>query len=195
MYVIDRILNSNTTLIGHDARNEISVEKILNSIPGIVSFGKDTEITDHEILNYFDSVSHIRNYKISLLKNENIIISVYLNNLIFEKDDNLVMGFPEFKSKKMKNFLSTLQSRIYLLSCENSIKIKLVLVTSVNKTFLPSGQSIVLKGGDFMLYMCDVAIQIIEDKIQIIKDRQYSEKNFHLKEEIRELSINQILNE
>lgn len=111
------------------------------------------------------------------------------------------MGFPEFKSKKMNNFLSTLQSRIYLLSCENSIKIKLVLVTSVNKTFLPPGQSIVLKGGDFMqsflrmLYMCDVAIQIIEDKIQIIKDRQYSEKNFHLKEEIRELSITQILNE
>lgn len=188
MYVIDRILNSNTTIIGHDTRNEIVVEKLLNLIPGVVFIGKDDRISTDDALEYFNSTSYVRNYKLSMLNNESIYIVVYINNISLEKDSELS------RSVLIKRFVKTIQSQIYTLRT-NDVKINLILVSGIYTSITPSGQSISFRSPDTLLYECDVAIQLVGDRLSIVKDRNEEEKNFNIKSELREVLINSILDE
>ena len=52
MNILDRILESNTTLIGYDAQNDLTVDKIVNFLPSVTVFGRVLSINSNEILEH-----------------------------------------------------------------------------------------------------------------------------------------------
>ena len=84
MNILDRILLTNTTLIGYDTQNEISVQKLLRFLPSVTLF-ESAEAS--EILQHFSSLAHFRDYKLNSLLNDNSInfIVVDLSTLYFNE--------------------------------------------------------------------------------------------------------------
>ena len=209
--ILNRILKSNTTLIGYDIVNEINVNRLVNLVPNLISFtgtgrGMHTGATVNafEILAYFGSVSHKRDYRLSTLldEQETQYVVVDLSNLIFI-DDLAMPGTGKTTLKSyLKTFVSELSSMLYNLSTDESpVKFKLILLSLTYSTpvQLPSGNNIKIsfRGGESPMYMSDLVIQISDDTLSVIKDR-ISPSNVHVtdfKERFRDLTIKQIFNE
>ena len=84
MNLLEKIQKSNTTLIGYDAQNEISVEKLLRFLPSVTLFENVESI---EILEHFNSLAHFRDYKLDSLLNDNSVnyIVVDLSSIYFNE--------------------------------------------------------------------------------------------------------------
>jgi hypothetical protein len=196
MSILERILDANTTLIGFDSENEINVNKIVSFIPNIIAFTQTDEevytggvINATEILEYFNSLAHSRDYKLSsLLNNQDIqYVVVDISNLTF--DD----GYNNTK------FIAELQSKLYNLSNDESlVKFKLILLSSL---YLAPPQPMItpqltFRGGQSSTYLSDLVIQLSGGKIKIIKDRRNVDNiTIDIREELRDLSLKQLFNE
>ena len=207
--ILKRILKSNTTLIGYDSRNEINANRLINLIPNIISFtgtgeGIHTGLSynSNKILEHFDSLSHFRDYKLaSLLDDETInyvVLDISYLTFFTENDDGTTSAYPGAiaNSKKLRNFLLQLQSRLYNLSSdESSVKFKLIVLSQIwsdNNLYA----KINFKGDDAGLYISDLVIQMVDDTLKITKDRYLNSKNImSIKEEFRQLTIKQLFDE
>lgn len=194
MNLLEKILNSNTTLIGYDTQNEISVEKLLRFLPSVTFF---REIESTGVLEHFNSLSHFRDYKLDSLLNEHSVnyIVVDLSTIYFNEDDKYQETFS--KAKSIANFVRELQSRIYTLSnTESLVKFKLILLTNIYVSMTPMNVQVEFKGGVTLKYVADLVVKFLGDSISIEKDRYDSDYlSRNTKQEFREISIKLLFDE
>jgi len=198
MNILDRILESNTTLIGYDAQNDLTVDKIVNFLPSVTVFGRVLSINSNKILEHFNSISHSRDYKLESLLNDKKCNYVIINigNVYFEEEydgDNIALK----KSMYIKKFISEIQSRLYTLSDPNAIEFKLILLSQLYVTMLPNvAPTIHYKGGTSPVYQSELVIKLLGDKLSIEKDRISSDYNeCSIRQELRDISIKSLFNE
>lgn len=196
MNLLEKILNSNTTLIGYDTQNEISVEKLLRFLPSVTFF---ESVETNEILEYFNSLSHFRDYKLDSLLNEHSVnyIVVDLSTICFNEGigDKYQETFSKVKS--IANFVRELQSRIYTLSnTESLVKFKLILLTNIYVSMTPMNVQVEFKGGMTLMYVADLVIKFLGDTVSIEKDRITDNRYINnTKQELREISIKSLFDE
>jgi hypothetical protein len=195
MNLLDKISYSNTTLIGYDTQNEQSVEKLLKFLPSVILFER---VSYKEIMEHFNSLSHFRDYKLSsILNNQSInYVVVDLSTISFEeesKDSNE----PFSKAVYIRRFIQELQSRLYTLSnTDSSIKFKLILLSNIYVTMTPLNTQIVFRGGDTVVYVADLVVKFLGDKLTVEKDRNnHPVYTQNVKEELREISIKSLFDE
>ena len=137
MNLLEKIQKSNTTLIGDDAQNEISVEKLLRFLPSVTLFENVESI---EILEHFNSLAHFRDYKLDSLLNDNSVnyIVVDLSSIYFNEGNEIGDNFRERRDQEIFSkvkFIKELQSRVYTLSNNESlVNFKLILLTNIYVT-------------------------------------------------------------
>ena len=207
MNILDRILISNTTLIGHDTQNEISVQKLLRFLPSVTLF-ESTEAS--EILQHFNSLSHFRDYKLNSLLNDNSInfIVVDLSTLYFNEEKETGDKYQETfsKAKYISNFVKELQSLLFTLSnTESLVKFKLILLTGIYATMTPMNVQVEFRGVMTLMYVADLVIKFLGDTVSIEKDRIRCKGNYffftdnryinNTKQELREISIKSLFDE
>jgi hypothetical protein len=187
MNIIDRILKSKYTTIAHNSQSEYQTIKLINLIPNRIEFGVNYVINEKTILDFFYSNSYIRDYKISSILNEelpsNIIVN--LSNIIKENEDSLTLN---------RSLVKNLQSIVYSLNNSESLAKHNLIFVSTSYTSL---DKLHIKGGNILTYSSELVIFLIDDNIIIEKDRdqyQNEKKSYNLNSEIREISINKILN-
>lgn len=194
MNILDRILNSNTTLMGHDTQNEILVEKLLEFLPSVTLF-KSVEVS--EIFQHFTSLSHFRDYKLDSLLNDKRVnfVIVDLSTLRFEsegQDSNFN------KAKHFRQFIRELQSLLFTLSNTDSVvKFKLILLSPLYASMTQRQPPTIHFGGsDVAIYSSDLVLKFLGESIYIEKDRIIDdEKFFNTKQELRELKIDKLFDE
>ena len=197
MNILDRILISNTTLIGHDTQNEISVEKLLRFLPSVTLF-ESTEAS--EILQHFSSLAHFRDYKLNSLLNDNSInfIVVDLTTLYFNEEKETGDKYQETfsKAKYISKFVKELQSLLFTLNTESLVKFKLILLTGLYVTMTPMNVQVEFRGGMTLMYVADLVIKFLGDKVSIEKDRITDNRYINnTKQELREISIKSLFDE
>jgi hypothetical protein len=198
MNLLEKILNSNTTLIGYDTQNEISVEKLLRFLPSVTFF---EEIEATEVLEHFNSLSHFRDYKLDSLLNGHSVnyIIVDLSTIKFNEGDEIGDKYQETfsKAKSIANFVRELQSRIYTLSnTESLVKFKLILLSNIYVSMTPMNIQVEFKGGMTLVYVADLVVKFLGDSISIEKDRYDSDYlSRNTKQEFREISIKLLFDE
>ena len=196
MNLLDKIQNSNTTLIGFDTQNEISVEKLLRFLPSVSLF---ENVEANEVLEHFNSLVHFRDYKLDSLLNGHSVnyIVVNLSTIYFNDKPDALNFYPLGKSKAINNFVKELQSLIYTLSnTESLVKFKLILLTNIYATLTPMNVQVQFKGGMTLIYAADLVIKFLGDSLSIEKDRYDSDYlKSGVKEELREISIKSLLDE
>jgi hypothetical protein len=188
MNILQRILNSNTTLIGYDTQNETSVEKILGFLPSVTLF---ENTSDKEVLEHFNSLSHFRDYKLDSLLGEPVnFVIVDLSTISFESE---IIS----KSKMYKKFIQELQSLLYTLSNSDSIiKFKLILLSKLYVSMIQLQPSLIHFGTEETLYISDLVLKFSGDMVIIEKDRISTDTYVNnIKQELREISINSIFDE
>lgn len=194
MNILDRILNSNTTLIGHDTQNGIIVEKLLEFLPSVTLF-KSVEVS--EIFQHFNSLSHFRDYKLDSLLNDKRVnfVIVDLSTLRFEsegQDSNFN------KAKHFRQFIRELQSLLFTLSNTDSVvKFKLILLSTLYASMTQRQPPTIHFGGsDVAIYISDLVLKFLGESIYIEKDRIIDdEKFFNTKQELRKLKIDKLFDE
>ena len=128
MNLLEKIQKSNTTLIGYDAQNEISVEKLLRFLPSVTLFENVESI---EILEHFNSLAHFRDYSVNY-------IVVDLSSIYFNEGNEIGDNFRERRDQEIFSkvkFIKELQSRVYTLSNNESlVNFKLILLTNIYVT-------------------------------------------------------------
>lgn len=198
MNIIQKILKSNTTTIGYDSFNEKNVKKIINFIPNVTSF-EETESDD--ILEHFNSISYKRNYNLDSILNDGDksvhYIVINLSSLIFKTDDLIL------RSKLILDFSQSLKTTLYNLSHnESSTQFKVIFLIQLNRIFNNSNNNFSLSSNSFsnntkITYLSDLVIRLSANKLYIDKDRDSIERviGYDTKNELREISINQILND
>jgi hypothetical protein len=199
MNLLEKIQKSNTTLIGYDAQNEISVEKLLRFLPSVTLFENVESI---EILEHFNSLAHFRDYKLDSLLNDNSVnyIVVDLSSIYFNEGNEIGDNFRERRDQetfsKVK-FIKELQSRVYTLSNNESlVNFKLILLTNIYVTMSPMSVQVEFRGGMNLMYVADLAVKFLGDTVSIEKDRFDSDYSSRIvKQELREISINSIFDE
>ncbi len=186
MYIIDRILESNTTLIGYDTQNEINIERIINLLPSVILF--DSNSVD-EILEYFNSKSYHRDHKLSSLMDENQYVVINLSNITIVDSGTL-------RSVIIKSFVRQIQSRIYVLNnTDSNVRYKIIFISQTYTSMVPSGSSVTFRNySTESLYISDLAIRLSGDKLIIEKNRVGREETYNTKEEMREYLIDKIFN-
>jgi len=200
MNLFDKIFRSNTTLIGYDTQNEQSVEKLISLFPNVILF---ENFSDKEVLEHFNSISHFRDYKLSSILNNNKVnfIVVDLNSIYFEEESkDTLRKFKDDSFSKaiyIKEFTQELQSQIYTLSnTDSQLTFKLILLTSLYATMTPMNVQVEFKGGMTLMYLADLVVKFLGDKLTVEKDRITSNKYVqNIKEELREISIKSLFNE
>ena len=192
MNLIDKISYSNTTLIGYDTQNEPSVEKLLRFLPSVILF---ENVSDKEIMEHFNSLSHFRDYKLSSILDNNKVnfIVVNLNSIYFEEESREELS----KAFYIKKFIQELQSRLYILSnTDSKITFKLILISPIYVAMTPMIVQVEFKGGMTLMYLADLVVKFLGDKLTVEKDRITSNKYVqNIKEELREISIKSLFNE
>lgn len=195
MNILDRILISNTTLIGHDTQNEISVQKLLRFLPSVTLF-ESAEAS--EILQHFNSLSHFRDYKLNSLLNDNSInfIVVDLSTIYFNEEKETGDKYLS-KAKYISNFVKELQSLLFTLSnTESLVKFKLILLTGIYATMTPMNVQVEFRGGMTLMYVADLVIKFLGDTVSIEKDRITDNRYINnTKQELREISIKSLFDE
>jgi hypothetical protein len=200
MNLFDKIFRSNTTLIGYDTQNEQSVEKLISLFPNVILF---ENFSDKEVLEHFNSISHFRDYKLSSILNNNKVnfIVVDLNSIYFEEESkDTLRKFKDDSFSKaiyIKEFTQELQSQLYTLSnTDSQLTFKLILLTSLYATMTPMNVQVEFKGGMTLMYLADLVVKFLGDKLTVEKDRITSNKYVqNIKEELREISIKSLFNE
>jgi hypothetical protein len=197
-------LISNTTLIGFDSQNEISVQKLLRFLPSVTLF-ESTEAS--EILQHFNSLSHFRDYKLNSLLNDDSInyIVVDLSTLYFNEERETGDKYQETfsKAKYISKFVKELQSLLFTLSnTESLVKFKLILLTGIYVTMTPmnvQGHTLrcaEFRGGMTLMYVADLVIKFLGDTVSIEKDRLTDNRYINnTKQELREISIKSLFDE
>lgn len=192
MNLIDKISYSNTTLIGYDTQNEPSVEKLLRFLPSVILF---ENVSDKEIMEHFNSLSHFRDYKLSSILDNNKVnfIVVNLNSIYFEEESREELS----KAFYIKKFTQELQSRLYNLSnTDSQLTFKLILISPIYVAMTPMIVQVEFKGGMTLMYLADLVVKFLGDKLTVEKDRITSNKYVqNIKEELREISIKSLFNE
>jgi hypothetical protein len=167
MNLIDKISCSNTTLIGYDIQNEPSVEKLLRFLPSVILF---ENVSDKEIMEHFNSLSHFRDYKLSSILDNNKVnfIVVDLNSIYFEEESREELS----KAFYIKKFTQELQSQLYNLSnTDSQLTFKLILLTSLYARMTPMNVQVEFKGGMTLMYVADLVVKFLGDTVSIEKDR------------------------
>jgi len=189
MNLLEKIQKSNTTLIGYDAQNEISVEKLLRFLPSVTLF---ENTSDKEVLEHFNSLSHFRDYKLDSLLGEPVnFVIVDLSTISFESE---IIS----KSKMYKKFIQELQSLLYTLSNSDSIiKFKLILLSKLYVSMIQLQPPLIHFGvSDTAIYISDLVLKFSGDMVIIEKDRISTDTYVNnIKQELREISINSIFDE
>lgn len=192
MNLIDKISCSNTTLIGYDTQNEPSVEKLLRFLPSVILF---ENVSDKEIMEHFNSLSHFRDYKLSSILDNNKVnfIVVNLNSIYFEEESREELS----KAFYIKKFTQELQSRLYNLSnTDSQLTFKLILLTSLYARMTPMSVQVEFKGGMTLMYVADLVVKFLGDTVSIEKDRNVDNRYVNnVKSELREISIKSIFDE
>lgn len=198
MNILDRILLTNTTLIGYDTQNEISVQKLLRFLPSVTLF-ESTEAS--EILQHFSSLAHFRDYKLDSLLNDDSInyIVVDLSTIYFNEEKETGVKYQETfsKAKYISKFVKELQSLLFTLSnTESLIKFKLILLTGIYATMTPMNAQVEFRGGMTLMYVADLVIKFLGDTVSIEKDRITDNRYINnTKQELREISIKSLFDE
>jgi hypothetical protein len=192
MNLIDKISCSNTTLIGYDTQNEPSVEKLLRFLPSVILF---ENVSDKEIMEHFNSLSHFRDYKLSSILDNNKVnfIVVDLNSIYFEEESREELS----KAFYIKKFTQELQSQLYNLSnTDSQLTFKLILLTSLYARMTPMNVQVEFKGGMTLMYVADLVVKFLGDTVSIEKDRNVDNRYVNnVKSELREISIKSIFDE
>lgn len=194
MNILDRISYSNTTLIGYDAQNEISVQKLLKFLPSVILIEKTS---DKEVFKYFNTLSHQRDFKLDSILNDdphNFVV-VDLTTLYFEEEEQ---EQPFQKIAYIRNFILQLQTILNNLSnTDSSSKFKLILLTGLYVGFSEVSTSIMkYRGGETPIYASDLVIKLLGDIISVEKDRIKDNRYINtIKQELRELSIKSLFDE
>ena len=198
MNLLEKIQKSNTTLIGYDAQNEISVEKLLRFLPSVTLFENVESI---EILEHFNSLAHFRDYKLDSLLNDNSVnyIVVDLSSIYFNEGNEIGDKYQETfsKAKYISKFVKELQSLLFTLSnTESLVKFKLILLTGIYVTMTPMNVQVEFRGGMTLMYVADLAIKFLGDTVSIEKDRLTDNRYINnTKQELREISIKSLFDE
>jgi hypothetical protein len=202
MNILERILNSNTTLIGYDTQNEISVKKLLEFLPSVTLF---EEVEATQIFEHFTSLSHFRDYKLDSLLDDKPVnfVIVDLSTISFGLEEMNTKGvFNE--ATYLKKFIQELQSLFYTLSnSDSSVKFKLVLLSKLYATMLPNQPPLIhFRGGSEQIYISDLVLKFSRDMVTIEKDRissdNYVSANLqicNIKKELREITIDSLFDE
>ena len=74
MKIISKILSYRCSLIGYDARNEETIQKIVDNIPSKILF--DNVFSKEKYIDYFTTKEVIREIKLLELLNESVSINV-----------------------------------------------------------------------------------------------------------------------
>lgn len=196
MNILDRILNSNTTLIGYDTWNEVSVKKILGFLPSVTLF---EEVEANQVFEHFTSLSHFRDYKLDSLINDKqvnfVIVDLSTITFVSEKmDSNESFN----KAKHLRKFIQELQSLLFTLSNTDSVvKFKLILLSRLYVSMTQrQPPTIHFGGGDTALYISDLVLKFSGDVVTIEKDRISTDTyTSNIKKELREISINSLFDE
>lgn len=195
MNLLEKIQNSNTTLIGYDAQNEISVEKLLRFLPSVTLFER---VESREVFEHFTSISHFRDYKLdSLLDGHSVnFVVIDLSTLSFEVE-RMDSNEPFNKSRYLRHFIQELQSLLFTLSnTESPVKFKLILLSRLYASMAQlQPPTIHFGGSDTALYISDLVIKILGENISVEKDRSNNTCVTNTKQELREISIKSIFNE
>ena len=199
MNLLEKIQKSNTTLIGYDAQNEISVEKLLRFLPSVTLFENVESI---EILEHFNSLAHFRDYKLDSLLNDNSVnyIVGYLSSIYFNEGNEIGDNFRERRDQEIFSkvkFIKELQSRVYTLSNNESlVNFKLILLTNIYVTMSPMSVQVEFRGGMNLMYVADLVVKFLGDTVSIEKDRCDSDYSSRIvKQELREISIKSLFDE
>lgn len=193
MDILQRILNSNTTLIGFDTQNENSVDKILQFIPSVIYF---KEVEANKVFEHFESISHHRDYKLESLLNDKsvnfVVVDISSISFSFEEGEGILN-----RSRNIKKFIQGLQSLLYTLSnSDSSVKFKLILLSKLYASFgILQPPTIHFVGGNAGLHASDLVLKFMGDTISIEKDRTDNRYINNIKKELREISINSLFNE
>lgn len=203
MNVFDALLSNKTSLVGYNSANEININKIIQNIPNKTVFGLHESVFADQIIDYYNSISYNRDYKISSLINDtdtNYVI-ININNIVFNDIDTSLAVTEMNLSRRLKHFVLQLQDILYRNS-EDNLNLKLIMFSSSynNISNIQSNLLSRIKGGESLLYLSDFCILLIDDVIKVIKSRDYSvlldtNKIYSLKRELREFSINKIIND
>lgn len=167
MKIINSILSNRCTLIGYDSRSESVVDKITDSIPNKICFTEP--YSEDGINNFFTSKEIIRDLKInsiiSHIRQVNVIV-----NLTYLKTSK-----SESPNYELKNMLRELNSHLYNIS-NDDFKINLIILSQVYKGVDSNRPSDMIRGGSQPLYMADYAIILADDKLKVIKDRNFGDE-------------------
>lgn len=190
MNILKRISSHNTTLIGYDTRNDLTIDKIVKLLPSVVTFGRALTVHVNEVLDYFNSLSQQRDYKLASLLNseEDIFVIIGLNNIYFDED--IQNTHPIDRAKLIKKFIHELQTKLYQFNDEFNIKYRLILLTKLYSSPTLSSSTFRDK---ITLYSADLVLKMEKNKISIEKDR-YMETGgvSNIDYEMRDLLIDQI---
>lgn len=169
MKIISKILSYRCSLIGYDARNEETIQKIVDNIPSKILF--DNVFSKEKYIDYFTTKEVIREIKLLELLNESVSINVILNlnNLKNEDDDRLMS-----QARDIRELINFLNSKLYQLSTDGR-NIKLILLSSIYSAFYNGSNKPVLAGGSSPLYSSDYCVYLENNNLTVIKDRNGSE--------------------
>jgi hypothetical protein len=174
------------------------------------------EFVDSEyIKEFFSSTSYNRNHKLSyLLDEKEQFVIINFSNIGFG-DDTLKKDFDAMYLSivpSISNFVSYLQSTIYTLNnTDSSIKYSLILLSNTYKSTRNTRnfnqrvgthgktttiqQTHSIKGGMSLIYQSELYLRLNDGYIIIEKDRYHNTYSTNLTSELRQISINHILNE
>jgi hypothetical protein len=195
MNILDRILLTNTTLIGYDTQNEISVQKLLRFLPSVTFF---ENVESNEVLEHFNSISHFRDYKLnSILDDKSVnFVVVDLATLTFEAErmDSIE---PFNKAKYLRQFILQLQSLFSTLSNTDSpVQFKLILLSRLYISMVQlQSPTIHFGGSDTALYVSDLVLKFTGENLSVEKDRSRNTCITNTKQELREISIKSLFDE
>jgi hypothetical protein len=196
MNILDRILNSNTTLIGYDTQNETSVKKLLGFLPSVTLF---EEVEATQVFEHFTSLSHFRDYKLDSLLNGKPVnfVIIDLSTISFGSEEmNIKEVFNE--AAHLRKFIKELQSLFYTLSnSDSSVKFKLILLSKLYVIMTQlQPPSIHFVASDTALHISDLVLKFSRDMVTIEKDRISTDTYVsNIKKELREITIDSLFDE
>jgi hypothetical protein len=185
----ESIDDSKFLLITHDSANELKAESFVKSLGDSVTF---SDVTFDSVLDYFNSLSVIRESKLSTILGGKTNFVIYLDTLIQNDDDDLGTSNKLLsKSHTITKLLRSIQSKLYTELSD--LDYRIVIIThsynspNNNKNFNYSPY-----GGSSSVYLADLFIQFVGDDVNIPKNR-YFELNGDVKDYYRDYIIKRIL--
>lgn len=166
--ILNLIKNSDFTLVGYSFKNERIKDELISNF---------NYIEIEEANSSFCFKSFLRDLKIkSILENARPVrhpeyILLDTNNIIFSDKDNLLGG----RQKIIRSFVENLRSQLYTdySGFNEAPQFKIILTSSLYRSGVNSeGNNINnFSSGSGPLYVSDLVLSIIDNKIKIIKNR------------------------